>query len=578
MKRTVWLVVALACTNFGAAEAAALFDLTPAGSNEFVLKEVGGSLVCAESSQLRLTQQARAVEVHPINHLDLDRSSLARSASLTIQLRGTTQLDAFPLAKAAFIRSAATWESIISTPITVIVDVDFGATRFGVPFPDNVLGSTNSDSRVSASGYPSLRASLVSAFPGSPLYQALPSGSVPTDLGPITSITTASSTFRIIGLLPAAADPNGVVPSIGFNSAFPYDFDPTDGIDAGRRDFEAVATHEIGHALGFVSSVGGTELDSPRAPSLSTWDLFRFRPGTAQGSFTNGARVLTSGGTQVFSRGSTETTLSTGRPDATGGDGNQSSHWKDDAQSGQYIGIMDPSLSKAVHPVISTSDLLALDAFGYTVTQRSAAQVTGVSPTSLPQYVNGADVTVQGSGFAAGATAILDGRLIPSRVISTTQIAATLPASALLASAASKSVAVMNPAAALSANAAAVAVTAVSGCPGDASTLCLNGDRFLVRADWTDAAGNTGHAAAVPLTGDTGYFWFFSASNIEVVVKALNGCAFNSNYWVFAGGLTNVDVLLTVVDTQRGTTKTYRNTLNTAFAPIQDTTAFATCP
>ena len=121
-------------------------------------------------------------------------------------------------------------------------------------------------------------------------------------------------------------------------------------------------------------------------------------------------------------------------------------------------------------------------------------------------------------------------------------------------------------------------VTPVAGCPGEASTLCLNGGRFLVRADWTDATGNTGHATAVSLTGDTGYFWFFSASNIEVVVKALNGCAFNSRYWVFAGGLTNVEVLLTVADTQNGTVKTYRNPINTAFAPIQDTAAFATCP
>ena len=62
MKRTVWLAVVLACANVGAAQAAALFDLVPAGSNEFVLKEVGGSLVCAESSRLRLTEQARAVE------------------------------------------------------------------------------------------------------------------------------------------------------------------------------------------------------------------------------------------------------------------------------------------------------------------------------------------------------------------------------------------------------------------------------------------------------------------------------------------------------------------------------------
>ena len=55
MKRTVWLAVVLACTIFGTAEAAAVFDLAAAGSNEFVLKEVGGSRVCAERSRLRLT-------------------------------------------------------------------------------------------------------------------------------------------------------------------------------------------------------------------------------------------------------------------------------------------------------------------------------------------------------------------------------------------------------------------------------------------------------------------------------------------------------------------------------------------
>ena len=28
----------------------------------------------------------------------------------------------------------------------------------------------------------------------------------------------------------------------------------------------------------------------------------------------------------------------------------------------------------------------------------------------------------------------------------------------------------------------------------------------------------------IPLTGDTGAFWFFSSSNVEVVIKVLNGC------------------------------------------------------
>ena len=576
MKRSLALAAVLVCLP-AAGFSTPASPAAPPDAREFVLREAGGNLVCSESTTVRLARPVRAVEVHPINHLDSDRSAEAKRSALTIQLRGTAQLDAFPLAKAAFIRAAALWESLVQSPITVIVDVDFGVNRFGVPFPANVLGSTSSDSRLSATGYPSLRSALISSFPSSPVYQALPTVSVPTDLGPVASITTPSSTYRVVGLLSASADPNGPVPSIGFNSAFPYDFDPTDGIDAGRRDFEAVAAHELGHVLGFVSSVGGTELDSPRSPSLSTWDLFRFRPGTAQGGFTSSNRILASGGAQVFSRGSTETALSTGRPDGTGGDGQQASHWKDDAQSGQYVGIMDPTLSKAVHPVVTAADLLVLDALGYTVTPRAAAQVTAISPASVAQYRNDAGVTIQGSGFAPGATATLDGRLIPSRVVSSTEMQATLPASALLASAASKAVGVLNPAAAAS-GAAPVAVTAVAGCPGDAGTLCLNGGRFLVRADWTDATGNTGHATAVALTADTGYFWFFSASNIEVVVKALNGCAFNSSYWVFAGGLTNVDVLLTVADTQNGTVKTYRNPINTAFAPIQDTAAFATCP
>jgi hypothetical protein len=42
--------------------------------------------------------------------------------------------------------------------------------------------------------------------------------------------------------------------------------------------------------------------------------------------------------------------------------------------------------------------------------------------------------------------------------------------------------------------------------------------------------------------------------------------------------LTNDEVVLTVTDTQTGTMQVYRNAQGTAFAPIQDTNAFATCP
>jgi streptogramin lyase len=116
-------------------------------------------------------------------------------------------------------------------------------------------------------------------------------------------------------------------------------------------------------------------------------------------------------------------------------------------------------------------------------------------------------------------------------------------------------------------------------CTTDARTLCLNGGRFQVRAEWqVPSQGSSGHGNAVPLTGDTGTFWFFQASSIEVIVKVLDGCSENGHAWVFAAGLTNVGVTLTVTDTQTDEFRTYTNPADTAFQPIQDTTAFAPCP
>ena len=114
-------------------------------------------------------------------------------------------------------------------------------------------------------------------------------------------------------------------------------------------------------------------------------------------------------------------------------------------------------------------------------------------------------------------------------------------------------------------------------CIPDPTTLCLNGGRFRVRVTWSTGEG-TGPGMGVPLTGDSGYFWFFNAANLELVVKVLDACALSpGRFWVFAGGLTNVGVVLTVEDRQTGAVREYRNTRGTAFAPLQDTAAFS-CP
>lgn len=111
-------------------------------------------------------------------------------------------------------------------------------------------------------------------------------------------------------------------------------------------------------------------------------------------------------------------------------------------------------------------------------------------------------------------------------------------------------------------------------CTQDDVTLCLNAARFRVRAVWTKPDSSSGPGHAVTLTGDTGDFWFFDSSNVEVIVKVLEGCGVNGHRWVFASGLTNVQVILTVTDVRTGAGQTYTNPQGTAFAPIQDTSAF----
>jgi ELWxxDGT repeat protein len=107
---------------------------------------------------------------------------------------------------------------------------------------------------------------------------------------------------------------------------------------------------------------------------------------------------------------------------------------------------------------------------------------------------------------------------------------------------------------------AARSVAPVSAvCQPTATRLCLQGGRFAVEADWKDFAGKTGKGQAVSLTGDTGYLWFFNASNIELVVKVLDGRPVNGHFWVFYGALSNVEYSLKVTDMETGEVRTYKN-------------------
>lgn len=109
----------------------------------------------------------------------------------------------------------------------------------------------------------------------------------------------------------------------------------------------------------------------------------------------------------------------------------------------------------------------------------------------------------------------------------------------------------------------------VPGCVADDQTLCLNQTRFEVKVAWRDFGGQTGVGHASGLTGDAGYFWFFSQNNIEVMIKVLDGRYINDHWWVFFGALSTVEYTITVRDTFTGESRSYYNP-STVLASVGD--------
>ena len=99
------------------------------------------------------------------------------------------------------------------------------------------------------------------------------------------------------------------------------------------------------------------------------------------------------------------------------------------------------------------------------------------------------------------------------------------------------------------------------GCVPSATSLCLQDGRFRVEVDWNDFEQHTGVGHAVPLASgdDSGLFWFFQKENIELTVKALDGCSLGGYWWIFIASGSTVEYTVTVTDTATGRTKEYEH-------------------
>ena len=114
-------------------------------------------------------------------------------------------------------------------------------------------------------------------------------------------------------------------------------------------------------------------------------------------------------------------------------------------------------------------------------------------------------------------------------------------------------------------------------CKPDENTLCL-GDRWEIRTAFATVqdGGQSGVAEAVSLKDSGidqgGVLAFFDATNPELLVKVLDGCAINGHHWVLVSAATNVGYTLQVRDVTDGSTWTHTNpdlSLSAAVADVE---------
>ena len=208
---------------------------------------------------------------------------------------------------------------------------------------------------------------IVASLPTAAGFTAnIPSTSPPLTLG--DGIVGTKANMKALGFTGLDAEFGVSDGTIEFNSDFLFDFDNSDGVEG--VDFETVAAHEIGHTLGFISTVdavdgflaGGTK--GPGEVSPTTLDLFRFAadfsPSNAA-EFSTFTRELSPGVDAIFYDAENEFAMSTG---ALFGDGRQASHFKD---VDPRIGIMGPTLGSGVSFSVAEPDFRALDVIGYDI-------------------------------------------------------------------------------------------------------------------------------------------------------------------------------------------------------------------
>lgn len=382
-------------------------SVAPAAAETPYAASFDGTFVCGRDMvrTVRLAQLPEIAHTPPV-------PQMGRRAATIILNAGPT-LAANAQALAAWTAAVNLWESVLNDNITMTINGDLAS------LPPGVLGSTSTS--LWQDSYNTIRTAIVADAAGDEtILASLPTAAqlnvdlqnAPAGFSFLSNIVASKAALRAMGFDMSFDDPNPDA-SINFSTGFlsSFDFDPTNGISPGKLDFFGVVVHEIGHALGFNSSVDTIDFMISNTQYLPftaapyALDLFRLLPGAGAANFTTAARVMTAGNensAQVFYDGITDRRLSTG---AYNGDGNQASHWRADEISGITIGIMDPSFAPGQQGMLTNSDLRVLGLIGWDINYLADCNGNGIGDQFEIWAGDEEDVNLNGIPDACEATA-----------------------------------------------------------------------------------------------------------------------------------------------------------------------------